>query len=780
MKKISTWHIHIRGQVQGVGFRPYVYHLAKKFKLTGWVNNDADGVHVEFNADDIVANTFYDEVLLNAPQLSHITSHSMIEKRLVAFEDFEIITSKNEGNPVLLISPDFAMCENCSSEIADKTNRRFQYAFTTCTQCGPRYSIIKQLPYDRGHTTMDVFTMCHQCNEEYNDPTNRRYFSQTNSCPDCPVVMKLYDNKQTIVEDDQSEIISKICSLWSDGKVVAIKGIGGYLLTCDATNENAVKELRVRKHRPTKPFALMFSDVITLEKEVYVNEAEINELKSVATPIVLLPLKENSNSHLALNEIAPPLSKIGVMFPYTPLYQLLLQQFAKPIVATSGNISSAPIVYKDEMALNELSAIADYILVNNREIIAPQDDSVVTYNKYSQQRILLRRARGFAPLYINKNLLLPQTNILAMGALLKSSFTLLHQQNIHSSQYLGDTDNYDAQNNFKKLLKHVLELFNTTPEIILVDKHPGYYTSQAGEELSKKWNSKLIKVQHHEAHFASILGEHNLINNDEPILGVIWDGSGFGNDGNIWGGEFFVYHQHKSTRTNHFDYFDSFLGDKMALEPRLSAFSLCHKMEEAISILQPKFTTAEWSNYKKVIANNTLKTSSVGRIFDAVASLLGLIDKSSYEGEAAMLLEEKALIYFKNELNIPADWIENDAIENSLSTPSLTLEIVKKIRDGKDKSEIAAWFHVQLVLAVKKVTSFKNLTGLEDLLGLNKICFSGGVFQNGLLVDLLIKILGEKYQLYFNKDLSPNDENISFGQLMRFTIKERSALKKIL
>jgi hydrogenase maturation protein HypF len=274
-------------------------------------------------------------------------------------------------------------------------------------------------------------------------------------------------------------------------------------------------------------------------------------------------------------------------------------------------------------------------------------------------------------------------------------------------------------------------------------------------------------VQHHEAHFASVLGEHNLLDEQEPILGVVWDGTGFGNDGQIWGGEFFIYSEHRFSRVAHFDYFNHFLGDKMATEPRLSAFTLCHEIEEATFILQPKFSPEEWKNYYQLIKKKALQTSSVGRLFDAVASLLGLIDKASYEGEAAMLLEEEAFLFFKNGLNIPASWLKDDATENYLSPQYLMNEIISKIKEGIDKSEIAAWFHVQLVLVIKKVAS-QNLTGLEDLLGLpfHKICFSGGVFQNGLLVDLVIKILGVQYQLSFNSELSSNDENISFGQLM--------------
>jgi hydrogenase maturation protein HypF len=562
LKKISTWHIHLEGQVQGVGFRPFVYQLAKKLKINGWVNNSVDGVHIEFNAQEALAKIFYQRIFSDAPELSKIISHRFKESPAIIYDEFTISSSNNEGYPVLLISPDFGMCKGCCEEIADEKNRRFRYAFTTCTQCGPRFSIIRQLPYDRENTAMDVFPMCSRCDAEYNDPMNRRHFSQTNSCPDCAVSMKLIDSKQNIIEADQAEIISQICEFWNNGKIVAIKGIGGYLLTCDASNRNTIQQLRIRKHRPRKPFALMSSGISLLQKEVHITDSEKTELLSVAAPIVLLQLKEHTNTKLALSEIAPGLSKIGIMLPYTPLYQLLLKQFAKPIVATSGNISNAPIVYSDDIAVKELNTMADYILVHDREIIAPQDDSVVKYSSYEQKKIMLRRARGFAPLYINKNLSLTETTVLATGALLKSSFTLLHQQNIHISQYLGNTDNYDAQINFDQTFHHYLNLLHARPQVILIDKHPGYFTSQLGEQLAMQWGSKLITVQHHEAHFASVLGEYNLMHETEPVLGVIWDGTGFGNDGHIWGGEFFISYEHAFSRINHFDYFDYFLGDK--------------------------------------------------------------------------------------------------------------------------------------------------------------------------------------------------------------------------
>ncbi len=768
MKK-NTWHIHIQGQVQGVGFRPFIYQLAQKFKLNGWVNNSGDGVHIGLNADEVVAIDFYDELISNSPKLSHITSHSITEISEVDYKDFKIIKSSSDEKPLLLISPDFAMCIDCRLDISDKTNRRYNYAFTTCTQCGPRHSLIKQLPYDRENTAMETFEMCSQCSEEYNDPKNRRHFSQTNSCADCGVTMKLFDDKQTVVEEDQSKIITKICGLWNVGKIVAIKGIGGYLLTCDASNEKTIKELRLRKHRPAKPFALMFPGINYLLTEVEINEQEKKELETVTAPIVLLQVKDNANTKIALPEIAPRLSKIGVMLPYTALYELLLQQFTKPIVATSGNLSNAPIIYEDDVALHELSMIADFILVNDREIITPQDDSVVQYSPYYKKRIILRRARGFAAFYLDKQLSLSDKTILATGAMMKSSFTLLHEQNIHVSQYLGDTSNYDAQKNFENNLDHYLKLFKTKPEIVIADKHPGYFTTQSAQKLSGDWNIPFIKVQHHEAHFASVLGEHNLTGEKEPILGVIWDGTGFGNDGQICGGEFFTYHQHTFLRTGHFEYFNHILGDKMASEPRLSAFSICSEMEAAAGILQPKFSPAEWNNYKQLIKKNELKTSSIGRLFDAVASMLGLIDKASFEGEAAMLLEEEACHYFKKKLDIPECWLEENSTKNILSAHNLLARIINMINKGIATSEIAAWFHVQLVLSIRK-TAVKN--------SCHKICCSGGVFQNALLVDLVLKIMGEKYELYYNKDFSPNDENISFGQLIWFLISKQAAKQK--
>ncbi len=761
----KTWHVHITGMVQGVGFRPFVYQLAKQFQIKGWVNNSNDGVHIEFNADSTVADQFYKSLLHHAPALSAITNHYFTEINHQVFYSFEIMESQLTEESNLLLTPDFGICEDCKYELTIKDNRRYHYPFITCTQCGPRYSIIKKNPYDRDNTTMNIFEMCENCDEEYHDPINSRHFSQTNSCPDCAITMQLLDKQKNSIEEDQTKLISAVCELWEDGKIVAIKGIGGYLLTCDASNEAAIKELRRRKHRPSKPFALMFPDITVLQNEVYTRDEELSELKTPAAPIVLLKLKNRSHTTMALEEIAPGLSSIGAMLPYTALYVLLMKKFNKPIVATSGNVTNAAIIFRDSDALNELTTIADYLVINNRDIIVPQDDSVVKYTTQTKQRIMLRRARGFAPLYINDKNILPPKTILATGALLKSSFTLLHHKNIHVSQYLGNTDHVDAQNNFENTLNHFLRLFKCRPEIIIADKHPDYFSSHLAERLSKEWNIPLIKVQHHEAHFAAVLAENNLLNEVEPVLGVVWDGTGLGDDGHIWGGDFFVYHKRKLNRIHHFTYFNWFLGDKMAKEPRLSALSLCYGNKEAEQILKSKFSTIEWNNYHLLLSKNQLKTSSMGRIFDAIASLLGLNDISSYEGEAAMMLTELALNFFQKNSQVPAAWLQHIEGQTGLDAHELMSTIIKKINSGIDKAEIAAWFHVQLALIIKRVANENNCV---------KVCCSGGVFQNEILVDLLAALPGEKITLYYNKDLPCNDENISFGQLNWYLLKENN------
>ncbi|MCB0556584.1 MAG: carbamoyltransferase HypF [Phaeodactylibacter sp.] len=755
---MPTHHIHIEGQVQGVGFRPYVYRLARQHGLNGWVSNTTDGVHVEFNASREIAKQFYKALIRQAPAMSIITHHRIAEIPNKTFDDFEIVDSEVGGEAKLLLTPDFAMCEDCREELYIKNDRRFGYPFITCTNCGPRFSIVTQLPYDRERTTMAPFEMCLDCQAEYESPLNRRYYSQTNSCPACSIHLSLFHQEKGRLPNSQEAILHKVPRLWSEGRIIAIKGIGGFLLTCDATNADAILFLRSRKHRPDKPFALMYPSLDSIAQDAELSESAIEALQSPTAPIVLLPVKKKPASGIDLPGIAPELDQIGVMLPYAPLFDMLLKTFGKPIIATSGNLSGSPICYEEIDALDYLAPIADYILTHDRDIAAPQDDSVLRFSPFHDKRIILRRSRGMAPTFLPPTPAPQGQSLLAMGAEMKSAFTLMHAQNFYVSQFLGSLDEFESQERFRKMVYHLLGLFDAQPQAILVDQHPGYFSTQFGEELARHWGIPLQTVQHHEAHFAAVLGEHGLLHPESPILGVIWDGLGLGQDGQAWGGEFFRYNGQSFERLVYFDYFSYVLGDKTAREPRLSALMATAGLPEAGIELLPKFSKTEWDVYQKMLeSGNGMQSSSVGRLFDAAASLLIGRDKCTFEGEAAMQLEKLATDYcLRNGLAMKESypiWKKNAP---TLSTRQLMAGILAGLKAGQDKGYIAACFHWSLAMAIRPVA---------EAAGVRKIAFSGGVWQNALLVDMVIELLGKDFELYFHRELSPNDENIAFGQL---------------
>ncbi|MBX2877247.1 MAG: carbamoyltransferase HypF [Saprospiraceae bacterium] len=758
---MNTWHIHIEGQVQGVGFRPFVFVLAREHGLNGWVNNTTDGVHIVFNAEETQANAFKNKILTDAPALSKITALHLNLWPATAFTKFEIVHSDSEAAPKLLLTPDFALCTACREELRQMENRRFSYPFITCTHCGPRFSIVQGLPYDRTNTAMDAFQMCSSCRDEYDNPLNRRYYSQTNSCPDCGIALSLYDADQNEVSQQAEEILERISQFWEVGKIVAIKGIGGFLLTCDASNETAVAELRKRKHRPSKPFAVMYPRE-QLSKDFNLDKAARELLEGPIAPIVLL---EKGVQTSMAEGVAPGLEKVGLILPYAPLFECLLHSFGRAIVATSGNVSHSPIIYQDQKALQELVEIADFVLLHNRDIALPQDDSVITHTLFQQHKIILRRSRGLAPTYINPDLDLPTERILAMGAMLKSTFTLLNQGHVYVSQYLGDLAHFDAQLNYQYTIRHFLNLFRTRPAVVLIDQHPSYPSFQVGKELAAEYGASVYAIQHHQAHFGAVLGECNQIHTDEPILGVIWDGTGLGDDQQIWGGEFFVYEDYQFRRSHHFEYFDFILGDKMPREPRISALSACWDIDGATALLREKFNEQEWKLYSKLLSKeNPLQTSSLGRIFDAVAAMLGILDRQTYEGEAAMRLEAAATRYFKQSgLNFSSSYFEAKKLSSPIPTRSLMGGIIKDLQADKNKEYIAAKFHYSLVHLIQSVATE---------LKIKKLAFSGGVFQNSLLVDLLHHHLSGEFELFFHRELSPNDENISFGQVVCYQIRK--------
>lgn len=764
-----TLRIHITGQVQGVGFRPMVYQVAQSLGVRGWISNASDGVHIEASASEATVRQFYQRILESPPPLALITEHKCEVVAPTLFDNFVIRESTHQGAVNLLLSPDFALCESCRAELYDAQSRRFGYPFTTCTLCGPRYSITRRLPYDRPHTTMSALEMCEQCQAEYHDFTDRRYYAQTISCADCAISMQLFGNNTGFGSqlNDERWLMSRVRWAWQRGEVVAIKGIGGYLLTCDATNADALRRLRERKHRPTKPFAVMYPSVEALVQDLDLSPEALGWLQSPQSPIVLLNTHASLRSGLQKELVAPKLRQLGVMLPYTPLFELLLRPFGKPIVATSANLSNSPIIFDDQKALHELKSVADWVLTNNRAIEIPQDDSVAAL-ALDQTPIWLRRSRGFAPSFVLPALKVPALPVLATGADLKSTFTLTHQRNVYVSQYLGDMESFDTQQHYRQTLQHLTNLLEVSPSVVVVDKHPRYFSTTLGREMATSAQIPLVEVQHHQAHFAAVLAENDLLRAPQPVMGVIWDGTGYGDDGQIWGGEFFIYETMRFRRVSHLSYFPVILGDKMPRQPRLSCLAVCHNVPSAKMFWENKFSDTERELYGRLLTKISSSTqggwtSSMGRLFDAVASLLGLADFVSYEGEAALLLENSAWEYVSTYgYNIGEHYFNEDSFVRP-STQALIEGIVEDLLSGCSQAFIAAKFHYSLVVLIGH---------LAQSYSINQIAFSGGVFQNVLLVNMLRQVMSADTHLYFHRQLSPNDESVSFGQMILYTLSK--------
>jgi hydrogenase maturation protein HypF len=590
--------------------------------------------------------------------------------------------------------------------------------------------------------------MCTTCEDEYTNPSDRRFHSQTNTCSTCGISLKLINQKGETVETSELNLFKKIRNLLSEGAIVAIKNTSGYLLCCDAENEEVVNKLRVKKNRPKKPFAVLYPSLKQLQKDFVLNEQQLKSLTSVVRPITIFSY-QNYKGNLALNAIAPSLKQLGVMLPYTGILQLLANGLDFPIVATSGNIYGSPITSKNEDAFEKLKGVADYFLQHNLKIQQPQDDSVVKFSTKFNQQILFRRSRGLAPNYLDCNIN-SNEKILAMGADLKSSIAFYPNEYLYISQYIGNLENYDVYNRFIETTNSFFNIFEQQPNVIIVDKHPNYHSSEYGKELAQKTNSTLVEVQHHKAHFSAILGEHDLFH--EKVLGVVFDGTGFGDDAAIWGGEFFNYEENWIDRISHFDYFDWLLGDKMAKEPRISLLSLAS--EEMNELINKKFTSNELKTYKTLKKSNTLKTSSVGRLFDAVASLLNIVDYNSYEGEAAILMENMVIDY---KLSSCKSYLTS--IENGISSKKIIENIGIDFKNGNSKERIILNFLYTLAHLIVEIAKSKEY---------RHVACSGGVFQNATLVDMLLELVPKEINLYFHKNLSPNDENCSFGQLMYY------------
>jgi hydrogenase maturation factor HypF (carbamoyltransferase family) len=684
--------------------------------------------------------------------------------------------------------------------------------------------------------------MCPSCLEEYTDIRNRRHFSQTNSCPDCAIPMHWYiapgeespltrkpegrmsaagtgipqmEANSSQVQD-QPAVIREIAAMIDEGKIIAVKGIGGYLILCDATREDTVMELRRRKHRPHKPFAVLYPDLPSAARDLEIRPFEAEALLSPVAPIVLCrrvhgslfmvhgksdkivhgslfmvhgdsdknvhgssfvvhgksDIQKNRSddqpptshlppltSHLPPSDaIAPALHRIGLMLPYTPLLQLIVNACNKPLVATSGNLSGSPIIYQDEVALENLWSVADAILTYDREIATPQDDSVWQFTD-SGERIILRRSRGMAPDYYPHGLGETADTILAMGADLKSSFAIHHRDKVYISQYLGDLEDYRAQEAWQQSQQHLCSMVQASPDIVLADLHPGYHSRLEGLRIADTLDIPLVPIQHHEAHFAAVMAEKKLLESREPILGLIWDGTGYGTDGHAWGGEVFICSNGEIDRTLHLDYFPQLLGDKMSHEPRLSALSLLHGHVNLKHILHPYFSDAEWDYYSKLLRQeNSGLTSSMGRLIDGVASIIGVCQFNSYEGQAAMELEALAASA-KADIITPYPFtIRLDRID---WRPMIEVLLADTYR-GVSKETMALRFFTSLAQLVVDIAYRFDIP---------KLAVSGGVFQNALLLDLIRQRLPNDLQLYTHQQLSPNDECIGLGQLAWYKMK---------
>ncbi|NDP27654.1 MAG: carbamoyltransferase HypF [Flavobacterium sp.] len=745
--------ITISGRVQGVGFRPFVYNLAKKLHIKGFVTNNEKGVLIHAVADENILDSFYEQILNQRPPSAEITSSE--KKNILSDEIFNDFIIKPTVPNLLIdipLTPDFAICKSCSNEMMDEENSRYSYPFTTCTQCGPRYSITKKFPFERTNNSINEFTMCENCLQEYKNSDAIRFHSQTNSCPNCGITLKLTTNSGEIVSKSNTEIFKIIAEKLALGKIIALKNTAGYLLICDATNAEAVEELRIRKKRPTKPFAVLFKDTNTIRNYLHLNNLEETTLSSTEAPIVILAI--GNPLDLSVNQIAPHLKTIGATVPNSGILQLVMANFNKPIITTSANFHGSPIASSEKEVTKTLKEIADYFLHNSLTILHPQDDSVVKFSEKYEKKIILRRSRGFAPNVLNFKMPERHEKILCFGSDLKNTITILPNSNCYTSEYIGDLENYDTYLRFEKTIANYYTIFNFEPEIVLFDAHPKYVSSRLAESIVHHENQiHFQKIQHHKAHFAAILGEKDLWKSEDKILGIIWDGIGFGDDKQIWGGEFFEYSNNEMKRIGHLNYYPWVLGDKMSKNPKISALSI----SDSNPSFSDFFDHNEWTIYTKSIQNPLIKTSSMGRLFDAVAFVLGFHQPIYFEGEAAIYLEKTAQKHYSNHKKALVDYLENsDLTDNCIPTKMLFDRIISAKINEIAIGEIAANFHYTLIKCIEKIASNNKI---------HTLAFSGGVFQNSVLVDMIYEFLSNNFELHLHENCSPNDENISFGQL---------------
>src|SRR5215471_1158791 len=682
-------HITVEGIVQGVGFRPFVYGLAMKNGLAGFVLNDTAGVTIELEGEPLALENFLTHLREEPPPLARIEN---VDCRIVPPKGesaFNIVGSQEEEQRSVLIAPDTPTCDDCLAELFDPADRRYRYPFINCTNCGPRFTIIEDVPYDREQTTMAAFEMCDDCAREFHDPADRRFHAQPNACPQCgPRVHLLDRHGHKILNGDP---ISHATRLLQRGAVLAVKGLGGYHLACNAFDQDAVSRLRAKKHREDKPFAVMAANLQTIKQLCLVSDQDEKLLQSVARPIALL--RKRDKTQIA-DAVAPSQRRLGLMLPYTPLHHLLLSDLDIPLVMTSGNVSEEPIAYKDGDALRRLGKIAEYFLVHDREIHMRCDDSVA--RTIDKQELLIRRSRGYAPRPIAMAVPFVKP-VLACGAHLKNTFCLGKERHAFMSHHIGDLENYETWDSFVKGIEHFKNLFAIEPAMIAHDLHPDYLSTKYAVSIN---GPTKIGVQHHHAHIASCMAEHGL---EGPVIGVAFDGLGYGGDGTIWGGEFLVAKLSGYERRAHLRCVPLAGGDRAIREPWRMAVSYLRDAlgKDPFSLGLPGWDVILEKKIEIVISMmqrrlNTVETSSCGRLFDAVASIIGLRHEVNYEGQAAIELE---MVAFEG---VSESYLFEIGSNNpwEIDVRSTIEHLVRDVKMGSVAGFIAAKFHNTLLAVI--------------------------------------------------------------------------------
>lgn len=748
-KGSTSRRITIRGIVQGVGFRPFVYNLAHKLEIAGTVKNTSSGVIIEAASSPDRLDDFYQQLQNHAPVLSRIDEIQWEEISNDQFIGFEILESEIQPGSFSIVPPDMAICQECKHELFDQNNRRYRYPFINCTNCGPRFSIIRKMPYDRPFTSMDNFPLCPDCKEEYEDPTNRRFHAQPIACPICGPQLTYYQDGYAILY--QEEALQKARSLIASGGILAMKGIGGYQLVCDAHNLEAIDRLRKGKLRSAKPFALMAYDSSIIARYCRFTPEDVSLLQSPQSPIVILP---SINSHLQHN--APGQTTLGFMLPYTPLHYLITEpstKFPDVLVMTSGNISEEPMLIEDQDAMRKLSNIADGFLGHDRPILNRVDDSV--YKSKTAFSTPIRRARGYSPDPILLNESLPE--VFASGALLKNTFTLIKNKQAFVSHYIGDLDNLETYRDYESSINKYFDLFQFSPEIIACDEHPDFLSTQYASSLSESFHLPLLKIQHHHAHLAACLAENRQPLN-KNVIAICYDGTGYGEDGAIWGGEILFGNALDYRRMAHLQYLPLPGGDQAIKKPYRIALAYLHFLElnmaDALAPYDHCPPLERQIIQDQVDKNiNIVQTSSMGRLFDAVSSLIGIRQEVSYEGQAAIELES---IADPQETGIYPYSID----ERIIGVSPIISSILADLYNHVSPSIISARFHNTIVQL-----SIDSIVNIMNDVDCHTVALSGGVWQNSLLLALTVRSLKEKgLEVLTHQLLPPNDGCISLGQ----------------